>query len=96
MTGLLCLWVQTEGLDHTPILCTAGADAFELASRLSWHKIITEAALVPCCRNDNTACARDQWTAEELATPIAVLRHAAGAHRIQWPDEYSELRHAEG
>lgn len=83
---LFAVWVTTEGLDLSPILCTTGHQAPQLVEQLSAARIITDAALVPCCRNDSTACARDTWTDPgELDRPTEVLMRAAMALGLPWP-----------
>lgn len=89
---LFAVWVTTEGLDLSPILCTTGHQATQLVEDLSTARIITDAALVPCCRNDtNTACARDTWTDPgELDRPTEVLMRAAMALGLPWPADLGQ------
>lgn len=88
----MCLWVRTEGLDLSPILCAAADRLTVLAEQLSAARIITDAALVPCCRTDDTACTRDTWNDPgELDRPIEVLMRAAMASGISWPADVGQL-----
>lgn len=91
--GLFAVWVETEGLPLCPILCTLGEPAVELVSYLGCARIIQNAALVPCCRNDDTtACSRDTWTEPgELDRPIEVLMRTALALGISWPADLGQL-----
>lgn len=91
--ALFAVWVKTEGLDLSPILCTTGDLATDLVEDLGSARIITDAALVPCCRNDdNTACARDTFTDPgELDRPIEVLMRAAMAREITWPADLGQI-----
>lgn len=90
--GLFAVWIRTEGLDLSPILCTDGHHGTQLVEQLSAARIITDAALVPCCRNDSTACARDTWTDPgELDRPIEVLMRAAMALGLPWPADLGQV-----
>lgn len=100
--SLFTVYVRTEGLDLCPILCAAGQQATQLVEDLAAARIITDAALLPCCRNDNDACARDHWHPDETDRPTEILMRAAIASGIPWPSdagriepEYSVLPHAD-
>lgn len=89
---LFAVWVSTEGLPLCPILCTDGDHATSLLVDLASHRIITDGALVPCCRNDqNTACTRDtMYEPGELDRPTEVLMRAAMARGITWPADLGQ------
>lgn len=88
----MCAWVRTEGLDLSPIVCAAGDRLTQLVEDLSAARLISDAALVPCCRPDDTACTRDTWNEPgELDRPIEVLMRAAVALGIPWPADVGQL-----
>jgi len=102
--NLFTVWMQTEGLDLTPILCTTDNTATRLVSDLTAARIITGAALVSCCQNENIAiaCPRDAYDPAELNRPTEILMRCALATGIPWPadlgqhePEYSALPHAD-
>lgn len=90
---LFAVWVSTEGLPLSPILCTDGNHATGLLVDLASHRIIGDGALVLCCRNDeNTACARDTFTDPgELDRPIEVLMRSAMALGLTWPADLGQV-----
>lgn len=87
---LFTVWIGTEGLDLSPILCTTRDLGTELAEALTDHRIITSAALVPCCRNRSEACSRDQFDDPELDRTIQVLLEAALGSGISWPADIGQ------
>lgn len=90
---LFTVWATTEGLDYAPILCTTGDLATDLVTDLTAARIISEGAIVPCCRNDpDAACIRDTWDPRELDRPIELLMRAAMARNLTWP---ADLGHTE-
>ena len=89
---LFAVWVSTEGLPLSPILCTDGEHATGLLVDLASHHIITDGALVPCCKNDGDACTRDtMYDPGELDRPTELIMRAAMARRITWPADLGQL-----
>lgn len=89
---LFVVWVKTEGLDLCPILCTTGDLATGLIADLDRHRIISEGAVVPCCKNDEDACPRDTfYDPGELDRPTELIMRAAMARRITWPADLGQL-----
>lgn len=88
-----CVWMGTEGMDtgQLPIICTATlSTGMQLLDALGRRKIITEGALVPCCRGvdgDALACSRDLYFEEEVDTITTVLRVTAERVGIDWPTD---------
>lgn len=90
---LFTVWIQTEGLELSPILCTAGTRATRFVEQLVDARICHTAQLVPCCRSTGTGCSRDQWPDEDHEHELAVLMIAAQARGISWP---ADRGHHEG
>jgi len=88
--NLFAVWMQTEGLDLSPILCTTGNDATQLAHNLCSGRVITAAALVSCCQNDDIACPRDAYDPAELNRPTEILMRCALATGIPWPADLGQ------
>lgn len=83
---LFAVWVETEGLDLSPILCTTGTLATGLLADLADRRIISAGVAVPCCKNDGDACTRDtMFDPRELDRPTEILMRSALALRITWP-----------
>ena len=90
---LFAVWVRPEGLDLCPILCTTGELATGLIADLDRHRIVSEGAVVPCCRNEGGTCSRDSfYEPGELDRPTEILMLAAMARKIPWP---ADLGHDE-
>lgn len=87
MSSLFTVWITTEGLDLSPLLCTPGDKANDLAYELVSRRVATDVVLMPCCRLDGYACPRDQYDPAELDRPTEILRAAAEHHGIAWPDD---------
>jgi len=79
------VWVATEGLPTSPILCTNGALGGRLLEDLTSCRAITFGQLLPCCHTDGHACIRDAYSDDELAGPIEVLMRIAFSRGYTWP-----------
>lgn len=88
-----CVWMGTEGMENgqLPLICTETlSTGMQLLDALGRRQIITEGALIPCCRGvdgDALACARDIFYEEEVDTITTVLRTTAERVGIDWPED---------
>lgn len=88
---LFAVWVSTEGLPLSPLLCTTGELATGLIADLDRHRITTEGVVVPCCKNDGDACPREtMYDPGELDRPAEILMRAAMARGITWPADLGQ------
>lgn len=90
----MCVWVSTEGLPISPILCAAADLCTTLAEALQGARIAGEVALVPCCRTgpETAMCPRDYMADPgELDAPTELLMRAALALDIVWPADVGQL-----
>lgn len=93
-----CLWLTTEGLPSSPMVCCRLAEAVSVGRALLQARAVFSAAYLPCCATGLPVpfeCSRDAFDNEESRDPeydnaLRLLKMASKRLGLIWPDGLDE------